>query len=151
MSGATATGGAVLHRDEEHVSSTSKLLIELTKRLLNSISNRHFEEYERLCSDSLTAFEPEACGHLIHGLKFHQHYFDCPSGPPDHPPPKVNVTIVNPHVRLCGLEVGVVSYVRVTQRGFQTTRSEETRVWQKIDGHWVHVHFHRSSPATSYS
>ncbi len=66
-----------------------------------------------------------------------------PGGPP---PEQVNVTIVNPHVRLCGAEVGIVSYVRVVQRGLKTTRMEETRVWQLMDGKWTHVHLHRSEP-----
>lgn len=27
---------------------------------------------------------------------------------------------------------------------FVTSASEETRVWQRIEGRWKHVHFHRS-------
>jgi calcium/calmodulin-dependent protein kinase (CaM kinase) II len=27
-----------------------------------------------------------------------------------------------------------------------TALCEETRVWQRIDGAWKHVHFHRSLP-----
>ena len=57
---------------------TSNLLIKRTQQLLDSISNQKFDDYVSLCDPSLTAFEPEACGHLIHGLKFHKHYFDIP-------------------------------------------------------------------------
>jgi calcium/calmodulin-dependent protein kinase (CaM kinase) II len=28
-----------------------------------------------------------------------------------------------------------------------TKATEETRVWQLIDGKWKHVHFHRSFPS----
>ncbi len=49
-------------------------------------------------------------------------------------------------------DAAIVSYVRLNQRvdaeGRPTTAAvEETRVWQKIDGQWRHVHFHRSAPA----
>jgi len=48
-------------------------------------------------------------------------------------------------------DVAVVSYVRLNQRvtgdGTPATDSfEETRVWQKQNGKWRHVHFHRSVP-----
>jgi calcium/calmodulin-dependent protein kinase (CaM kinase) II len=29
----------------------------------------------------------------------------------------------------------------------QTAKSEETRVWQRREGRWQHVHFHRSANA----
>mmetsp|Transcript_32689 Transcript_32689/g.47985 ORF Transcript_32689/g.47985 Transcript_32689/m.47985 type:complete len:121 (+) Transcript_32689:22-384(+) len=120
----------------------------MTQELLDSISNQNFIRYQELCHPTLTAFEPEACGHLIHGLKFHKHYFDMKTNPATKP--QVNVTIVNPHVRLCGPDVGIVSYVRVIQRDFKTVRTEETRVWQRVEGKWAHVHFHRSQPNNSY-
>jgi calcium/calmodulin-dependent protein kinase (CaM kinase) II len=46
----------------------------------------------------------------------------------------------------------VLSYIRLTQTldsagAPQTGRMEETRVWQKINGEWKHVHFHRSPGA----
>ena len=61
---------------EEVVTATSNLLIRLTQELLDSISNQNFGRYQVLCHPSLTCFEPEACGNLIHGLRFHKHYFD---------------------------------------------------------------------------
>ncbi len=51
-------------------------------------------------------------------------------------------------VRLIGDSAAVVSYVRLTQRvkdgAHVTIRAEETRVWEKKGGKWVHVHMHRS-------
>jgi calcium/calmodulin-dependent protein kinase (CaM kinase) II len=59
--------------------------------------------------------------------------------------------MASPHVRVMG-DVAVLSYVRLNQRvsadGTPTTKAvEETRVWQKQNGMWKHVHFHRSNPA----
>jgi calcium/calmodulin-dependent protein kinase (CaM kinase) II len=55
----------------------------------------------------------------------------------------------SPRVRLLG-DVAVVTYVRLNQRLAAdgapiTIGSEETRVWQRLNGNWKHVHFHRSA------
>jgi hypothetical protein len=59
-----------------------------------------------------------------------------------------------PHVRLLGdaqqPAAAVISYVRLTQSldaagNPQTSRFEETRIWQRMEGAWKHVHFHRSA------
>jgi len=122
--------------------STAELL-ELSYRLLESITDGDWKTYESLCDPSLTAFEPEALGQLAEGLDFHRFYFDRGgiAGP-------YNTTICAPHVRVMG-DVAVVCYVRLTQRLDEegkpvTTRGEETRVWHRRDGRWRHVHFHRS-------
>ena len=49
-------------------------LIEITERLLASIDAADWETYEELCDPSLTAFEPEAMGNLVEGMKFHKFY-----------------------------------------------------------------------------
>lgn len=119
-------------------------VLKLTQRLLNSISQHDWTTYAELCDPSLTCFEPEALGHVVEGLDFHKFYFDLPTGskPPQH-------TITSPHVRLLRDDVAIVSYVRLTQSldangSPQTSYCEETRVWQRHDGHWRHIHFHRS-------
>ena len=57
--------------------------------------------------------------------------------------------MASPHMRIMG-DVAVVSYVRLNQRvngGVPSMRAvAETRVWQKQNGTWKHVHFHRSLP-----
>ena len=118
------------------------VLIRLTESLLTSISNGDWTTYTRLCAADLTAFEPEGRGNLIRGLDFHKYYFDLPAEGPARP---TNITLSNPHVRVMG-HVAVVSYVRLIQNGGETTAFEETRVWQKLESGWVHVHFHRSDP-----
>ena len=120
-------------------------LIQLTQRLLDAIAAGDWSTYDELCHSSLTAFEPEARGHLIEGMAFHRFYFDLTSQPGT-----VNTTISSPHVRLVGDDAAVVSLVRLIQRVDadgqpETVRFEETRVWQRIDGRWQHVHFHRSA------
>lgn len=118
-------------------------LLRLTERLLESIATADWATYAELCDPSLSAFEPEGRGHLIEGLEFHRFYFDLgPAAGPRH------TTLSSPAVRLMG-DVAVVTYVRLIQSvseasGPTTSHYEETRVWQKQQGRWRHVHFHRS-------
>ncbi len=119
-------------------------LLELNQRLLDAIVAGDWDTYAELCDTSITAFEPEACGHLVAGLDFHRFYFDGERGEA-----RRNATMSSPSVRLCG-DLAVIAYVRLTQRQEPggdpiTAVSEETRVWQRLDGCWRHVHFHRST------
>ena len=57
--------------------------------------------------------------------------------------------MASPHVRMLGSDAAVICYVRLTQSldaagAPQTSKFEETRIWQKVGGAWKHVHFHRS-------
>ena len=122
-------------------------LVSLTQRLLDAIVGGDWETYQSLCDPTLSAHEPEARGVLVEGMAIHQFYFtQLPrSGAPQ-------ATICAPHVRLLGDSAAVVSYVRLVQSVDatgtpHTSRSEETRVWQRQGGAWKHVHFHRSSTA----
>jgi len=124
--------------------SVTEELLALNQRLLDSIAGGDWQTYEALCDHTLTAFEPEARGHLVEGMAFHRFYFDLESSNGPH-----NTTMSSPHVRHLG-ETAVVSYVRLVQQldadgRPRTTRFEETRVWQQQDGRWRHVHFHRSA------
>ena len=126
-----------------HDEATVRELLELSQRLLESIASADWETYRLLCDESLSAFEPESSGHLVEGLDFHRFYFGLGAGQGP-----VNTTIVSPHVRVMG-DVAVVSYVRLTQRcnaegNPLVSRCEETRIWQRSEGQWRHVHFHRS-------
>lgn len=120
-------------------------LLALNQRLLDAIVQRNWQTYAELCHESLTAFEPESCGQLVSGLAFHRFYFDLPAaGRP------VQVTMVSPHVRVLSEDAAVVCYVRLTQTIDAAgkpveTAVQETRVWQRVDGRWRHVHFHRSA------
>ena len=122
---------------------TVKQLLDLNERLLLSIAEGDWQTYSELCDPTLTAFEPESRGQLVEGMAFHCFYFDRGgiSGPH-------NTTVCAPHVRLMG-DVALVCYVRLVQRLDDagkpiTVCGEETRVWQRQNGAWRHVHFHRS-------
>jgi calcium/calmodulin-dependent protein kinase (CaM kinase) II len=119
-------------------------LLHLNQRLLDSIAQADWAIYQELCDPSLTAFEPEAVGQLVEGLEFHRFYFNlgASKGPR-------RTTMCSPRVRVMG-DVVVITYVRLKQHlgpngSPFTTATEETRVWQRKDGHWKHVHFHRSA------
>jgi hypothetical protein len=125
-------------------------LISLNQKLLESIVSADWKTYESLCDGSITCFEAEARGQLVVGMAFHKYYFDLPAS--DKPAVKKLVTMASPHVRMLGGDAAVLSYVRLTQSldaagAPQTSKFEETRVWQKIGGAWKHVHFHRSGNA----
>jgi calcium/calmodulin-dependent protein kinase (CaM kinase) II len=120
-------------------------LLALNQQLLVSIAEADWQTYEELCDPTLSAFEPEARGRLVEGMAFHKFYFALPKA-------KVTpqATMASPHVRMLGEDAAVVSYVRLVQKLDEagapvTTTSEETRVWQRRDGKWRHVHFHRSN------
>ena len=57
--------------------------------------------------------------------------------------------MTSPSVRLMG-DAAIVTYVRLVQvysdGRYHTTAAEETRIWERQDGTWRHVHFHRSKP-----
>jgi len=127
----------------------SQQLLELNQKLLVSIVSGDWKTYESLCDPSISCFEPEARGQLAVGMAFHKYFFDLPGTPQK---PAKNVIMSQPHVRLLGDSAAVLSYVRLTQSLDESGvahigRVEETRVWQKINGQWKHVHFHRSANA----
>ena len=128
-------------------SSIESQLLELNDRLLASIAGKDWDAYAELCDPEVTCFEPEARGHLVAGLAFHKYYFGLPPSTGSR-----NSTLSAPHVRLLGNDAAVVSYVRLIQyldaNGIaQTAQFEETRIWERQNGKWKHVHFHRSANA----
>ena len=126
-------------------------VLEANRRLLAAIAAGDWQAYRDLVAPDITCFEPEARGHLVEGLPFHEYYFKLPAAPAAAPRP-VNTTIASPTVKMLSPDVALVAYVRLTQAlddaGRPTTRaSEETRIWQKRGDQWRHVHFHRSMPS----
>ena len=124
---------------------TKQELLQLNQRLLDSIADGDWATYQELCDPSLTAVEPESHGQLVEGLEFHRFYFFSRGSLKGNR----NTTMCAPQVRLLG-DVAVVTYVRLVQYlgpdgQPYTAATEETRVWQRRDGRWKHVHFHRSS------
>lgn len=127
------------------MSAAAQELLILSQKLLTAIDSGDWKGYESLCDDSITCFEPEALGQVVAGMAFHKFYFDLPGSPTK---PAKQSTIASPHIRVMGT-AAVVSYVRVVQKLDATgapisTAAMETRVWEKKDSGWKHVHFHRS-------
>ena len=124
--------------------ATEQELLQLNQRLLECIAAGDWATYQELCDSTLTAFEPEAPGgQIVEGLDFHRFYFELGGIRGRH-----HTTLCSPRVRLMG-DVAVVAYVRLIQRlGLDgapaTVASAETRIWQKQNGRWRHVHFHRT-------
>ena len=122
-------------------------LLALNQRLLESILAADWQTYEELCDPSLSAFEPEGVGQQIVGMPFHRYYFDLGAAKDPR-----QVTMASPRVRWLGADAAVISYVRLVQKLADgapvTVTTEETRVWQRRDGKWRHVHFHRSLPTS---
>ncbi len=125
-------------------------LLEITRTLLDRVDQRDAHAYGETCAPDLTAFEPEAKGQRIDGLEFHEFFLTKPN--PNGT--TVRSEMVSPHVRVingAGGEpaAGVVVYTRVTQKhradgSFRLLHCNETRVYERRDGAWKHVHFHRS-------
>ena len=130
--------------------ATADHLLALTRKLLESIVAGDWKTYPSLGAYDITCFEPEARGQLVEGLPFHEFYFKLGAGG-SKPAVTPTITLASPNVRLLGEDAAVVAYMRMTQKLDDAGRPitalcEETRVWQRIDGAWKHVHFHRSLP-----
>ena len=129
---------------ESFISDDTTTLLELSAALLKSVDTQDWNAYQEICHDSLTAFEPEARGQLVEGLEFHHFYFELNSSA------KRSSSICSPQVRIMG-DSATVTYSRLVQvydgAGTWTSVFEETRIWQRIDGNWRHIHFHRSEPS----
>lgn len=127
-------------------------IVRLTEQILDAINTGDFDSYTKLSDPNLTAFEPEALGNLVEGIDFHRFYFDHFSVLKQSK--QSNITILNPHIQLLGIDAASIAYIRVTQTidkqgNAHTQQSEETRIWQRRDGRWLNVHFHRSTATQS--
>ncbi|MHA2251238.1 MAG: DUF4440 domain-containing protein [Candidatus Kariarchaeaceae archaeon] len=122
-------------------SETQELHDSLIK-LLHSIKSSDWESYVTLTSEELTCFEPETHGHPVDGLPFHKFFFDNPSSKSPY-----HIELVKPIFRIYG-DVAYTTYTLLTSRmdagKANVSRANETRIFQKIEGNWKMVHFHRS-------
>ncbi|XP_030194206.1 calcium/calmodulin-dependent protein kinase type II delta 1 chain isoform X1 [Gadus morhua] len=136
--------------EDEDVKARKQEIIKATEQLIEAINNGDFEAYTKICDPGLTSFEPEALGNLVEGTDFHRFYFENALSKARSP---VHTILLNPHVHLMGEDAACIAYVRLTQhldRGGvpRTAQAEETRVWQRRDGQWHNIHFHRSGAPT---
>ena len=127
-------------------------VIRLNQILLNAIASGNFAVYNELCANDLTCFEAETKGSVVQGKSFHKFFFDLDAALASPPQKKVPTKVINmagTHVRCIGDDVVVLSYTRLDQsvdgdNGLVIKTASETRVWERRDGNWVHVHFHKS-------
>lgn len=128
--GASAVARALAFASRPDLTDTE--LLALNQGLLAAIAEGDWESYCAICDPQLSCFEPEAKGHLVTGLGFHEYYFQCYAaqrGVDCEPGPRT--TVVAPYVRwLCGRRAAVVCFKRLVQRGANTVATEETRIWE---------------------
>lgn len=126
-----------------------EMVLQANRMLINSITTRNWTVYKELVSKTMTCFEPEAEGVLVEGLEFHRFFFDIPLAKTT---PAPNTTLLNEKCKMLGQSAALVTYVRVVQSMVngapQIKKSVESRVWQKVDGKWVNIHFHRTGCKT---
>ena len=135
---------------------SATVVIELNQKLLNSIAAGDYECYSALCANDLTCFEPETKGVVVQGTAFHKYYFDLDKALSSTSTTEIsNLPIKN--ISMAGLNsrvsngdnVVVLAYTRLDQSLDENNAPvsktcSETRVWEKRDGKWLHVHFHKS-------
>ncbi|XP_064640867.1 calcium/calmodulin-dependent protein kinase type II delta 1 chain-like isoform X19 [Lineus longissimus] len=128
-------------------SARKQEIIKLTEQLIACVTSGDFDGYTKFVDPQLTSFEPESFGNLMEGMDFHKFYFDNVLSKNNK---AINTSILNPTVHLLGDDSACIAYVKLTQYidssvgAARTAQSEETRIWQKIDGKWMNVHLHRS-------
>ncbi|KAK2169412.1 hypothetical protein LSH36_10g08004 [Paralvinella palmiformis] len=138
--------GASIKNTAKDTIGRKQEVIKLTEQLITSITSGDYEAYTKYVDPQVTCFEPEACGNLIEGMDFHKFYFDNVLAKNNK---AINTSILNPHVHLLGDDAACIAYIRLTQyidkTGMpHTQQSEETRVWQRKEGKWQNIHYHRS-------
>ncbi len=133
------------------MASAAEEVLALNRRLLETVAAGDWQAYRDLVASDITCFEPEARGHLVEGLPFHEFYFKL-AGNSAKPATPATTTLATPVVKMLSDDVALVAYVRLVQKldgsgAPVTTTCEETRLWKRMASGWKHVHFHRSVPS----
>jgi calcium/calmodulin-dependent protein kinase (CaM kinase) II len=122
--------------------SDENLLRDTLMGLLHAIRSGDNDFYKKHVSADLTCFEPESQGHIVDGLPFHEFFMtNFKNEDPYH------LELIRPTIRVYG-DTGYTAYTMVilkkTEGKAVMTKVNETRIWNKQDGIWCMVHFHRS-------
>eukprot|EP00455_Lapot_gusevi_P055799 TRINITY_DN9124_c0_g1_i2.p1 TRINITY_DN9124_c0_g1~~TRINITY_DN9124_c0_g1_i2.p1 ORF type:complete len:433 (+),score=94.99 TRINITY_DN9124_c0_g1_i2:77-1375(+) len=112
-------------------------------QLLTAQQQRDWETVQALSDPALTAFVPQAKGHLVSGLDFHQQQNQVAAASGVSP---LGYSLVSPQLRVVA-DIGVANYVLLnTLSDGSIQQIAETRVFQRKNGIWVQIHLHRSAP-----
>ncbi|MCG8566872.1 MAG: nuclear transport factor 2 family protein [Desulfobacterales bacterium] len=111
--------------------------------LLHSVQQADIETYLSRVSPEVSCFEPESRGHLLRGLGLHRFLVEAAR-----PVEKYHIELVDPLIRV-GKDMAYVAYtLHLTEldggKQAQLTAENVTRIFQREDGGWKMVHFHRS-------
>nr|XP_002119355.1 calcium/calmodulin-dependent protein kinase type II delta chain [Ciona intestinalis] len=144
------TGENGLDLTAEEIKAKKLEVFHATEQLMQSINSRNFAAYSRFCSNDFTCFDPLSMGNLMHGNDFQKYYFE--TAPKSEHLRKSS--ILNPHIVLLGGDVAYIAYICLTQyidgSGKPVSvQTEETRIWNKVEGSWRNSHLHRSESVTA--
>ena len=121
-------------------------LLELTRRLLESIHSGDVEAYRALCTVDLTCYETDVAPYRIEGVEFH---VDLMNAMREHGTFQ-NLTrydLLAPRVQIHG-DAAIVTYTRLmTYAGGAAPTFRvfnESRIFVRENGAWKMAHFHRS-------
>jgi ketosteroid isomerase-like protein len=110
--------------------------------LLHAIEKAEADTYRQLVSEKVTCFEPETSGAQVRGIDMHL-FFVGNSTAPDH----YFFDIIDPTFNVCGdMAYAAYTFLLAEIVNGETTSTTEnvTRIFQREQGVWKMVHFHRS-------
>ncbi|OLS26090.1 MAG: hypothetical protein HeimC3_10630 [Candidatus Heimdallarchaeota archaeon LC_3] len=116
---------------------------EVLMKILHGIQLRDNDTYKTYVKEDLTCFEPESQGFQIDGLDFHLFF-----GKVIPKPESYHLEIVRPTIRVFS-DTAYASYTLLVSKkqgvDVKISSANETRIFQKEDGIWKMIHFHRSN------
>lgn len=122
-------------------SAEEQEIYDLNNELLHAIRKGDVEKYKLLCSEKLTAIEPETSSNIVVGLDFHLFFIS------NTKPKNYHFEIVNPVVHVY-FDSAYISYTIINSSYIdgqsKLSTRHETRIYHKEKGTWKMVHFHRN-------
>lgn len=123
------------------LSSEEQEIYDLNNELLHAIRKGDVEKYKLLCSEKLTAIEPETSGNIVLGLDFHFFFLSHTRSKDYH------FEIVDPVVHVYG-DTAYIAYTIINSSYIDSqskvSTQHETRIYHKERDAWKMVHFHRN-------
>lgn len=123
-------------------SEEEREIYQITLDLLHAIRRGQVDMYRELCSPSLTCIEPETSGNVVEGLDFHLFFLSHINKKLEY-----HIEILNPIIKVFN-DTAYISYSLLSNiyenSSFNLKTVFETRIYNKENGKWRMVHFHRS-------